>query len=85
MFTAEHRSLELTFGRFTPVAGRLMDENLGGPRLIEKLLENVEVKPGDWKVDENGAGDVGFCGCADKFEKPFDNSSTAGVEHRGIF
>lgn len=48
MFTAVGRNFELTCGTFTPVSGRLMDdENLGGPRLIEKLLENVEEKPGD--------------------------------------
>lgn len=57
--------------------------------MIEKLLEKVEVKPGDWKVDwkvdENGAGVVGLCVFADKFEKPLDNSSKAGVGGCGIF
>lgn len=65
------------------------DENLGGPRLIEKLLENVEEKPGDWKVDwkvdEKGAGVVELFVFVDRFEKPFDKSSTAGAEGCCIF
>lgn len=89
IFTAVGRNFELTCGTFTPVAGRLMDENLGGPRLIEKLLENAEEKPGDWKVDwkvdENGACAVGFCVFVDRLEKPVDKSSTAGAEGCGIF
>lgn len=90
MFTAVGRNFELTCGTFTPVAGRLMDdENLGGPRLIEKLLENVEEKPGDWKVDwkvdEKGAGAVGFFVFVDRSEMPFDKSSTVEAESCGIF
>jgi hypothetical protein len=88
MFTAAGRNQELTCGTLTPVAGRLIDENLGGPRLMEKLLEKVEVKAGDWKVDwkvdENGAGDFWCFGLADRFEKPFDSSSTAGVDDCSI-
>lgn len=56
--------------------------------MMEKLLEKVEVKPGDWnvdwKVEENGADDFWCFVFADRFEKPFDSSSTVGPVDCGI-